>query len=130
MSAENFNPDLFTGNEKLIQNALKNKNMKAFIVLEDLHPIPALEGATLAKVDTAQLTIAYTTLRPGTVIPIHQHPEEAVDILLEGKLEMQVGEQVSSMVPGMISIVPSNIPHTARAVTNCKVVTIFYPRRS
>jgi quercetin dioxygenase-like cupin family protein len=42
---------------------------------------------------------------------------------------MQIGETMGILTPGMMSFVPSNVQHRAKAVTDCKVVTILHPQR-
>jgi len=103
--------------------------MDQFISLNQLALTEPITGAFLGTMQTANLTIAYTELKAGVTIPLHHHPEEAVDIILDGELQMQVGDDTSIMSRGMMSVVPSNVPHTATAVSDCKVVTVFYPRR-
>jgi quercetin dioxygenase-like cupin family protein len=103
--------------------------MNHFFILNQLETLEAMQGAFLASVQTENLTVAYTDMKAGVVIPLHHHPEEAIDIILEGILEMQIGEQTDTLTMGMISIVPSNIIHQAKAITDCKVITIFYPKR-
>jgi quercetin dioxygenase-like cupin family protein len=107
----------------------KNKKMEHFIALDKLERMEALKGAFLSIVQTENLTVAYTDMAAGAEIPLHHHPEEAVDIMLEGVLEIQIGDKTDTLTPGMISVVKSNLPHRAVAVTACKVVTIFYPKR-
>lgn len=103
--------------------------MNYFIELDKLSATETLKGALLRSANTENLTIAYTDMKAGVEIPMHNHLEEAVDIILEGILEMQIGEKTDTLTYGMASIVPSNVPHKAHAITNCKVVTIFYPKR-
>jgi len=103
--------------------------MSHFISLSELTLQEAMKNAWLGTVQTANLTLAYTDMKAGVEIPLHQHPEEAMDIILEGKLEMQVAEVSSILTHGMVSIVPSNVPHRAKAISDCKVVTVFYPKR-
>jgi quercetin dioxygenase-like cupin family protein len=103
--------------------------MNHFIVLNKLASLQAMENAFLSSIQTENLTVAYTDMKAGVEIPLHRHPEEAVDIILEGILEMQIGEKADTLSHGMISIVPSNMLHGAKAITDCKVVTIFYPKR-
>ena len=98
----------------------------------DLNEIPVKElapGIKAEVIQTENLTIGYSSLKTGSLIPLHYHPEEATDILLEGELEMRVGDRVEIIKPGMIIHVPSNTPHTAKALTDCRVVSVFYPRR-
>jgi quercetin dioxygenase-like cupin family protein len=104
--------------------------MPHFIALNKLAAIPATEGILLSTVQTENLTLAYSSMKAGAAVPLHQHTEEAVDIIIEGVLEMQVGEKSDTLSHGMISIVPSGVAHKATAITDCKVLTIFYPQRS
>jgi quercetin dioxygenase-like cupin family protein len=104
--------------------------MKHFISLNKLESTAALKGALVSTLQTQNLTIAYTDMKAGTEIPLHHYPEEAVDIILEGILEMQVGEKTETLSHGMITVVPSNVPHWAKAITDCKVLTVFYPKRN
>ena len=103
--------------------------MEHFIELDKLTLKELIKDGFAGFVQTEHLTLAYTDMKAGVEVPLHQHPEEAADIVLEGELEMQVGEASRVLQRGMISVVPSNVPHRARAITNCKVVTILYPRR-
>jgi quercetin dioxygenase-like cupin family protein len=103
--------------------------MNYFISLKQLETLEAMQGVLLASVQTENLTVAYTDMKAGVEIPLHHHPEEAVDIILDGILEMQIGEKSDTLSHGMISIVPSDSMHKAKAITDCKVVTIFYPQR-
>jgi quercetin dioxygenase-like cupin family protein len=101
-----------------------------FISLNKLPAIEAIEGALLSYIQTENLTVAYTDMKAGAAIPLHLHTEEAIDIILDGVLEMQVGENNGILTNGMISIVPSGVSHKANAITDCRVVTVFYPKRN
>ena len=104
--------------------------MEHFINLKQLVAVEAIKGGLLSLVQTENLTVAYTNMKAGAEIPMHQHPEEAIDIIMEGTLEMKIGERTGTLTSGMISIVPSQLPHSAKATTDCKVVTVFYPKRN
>lgn len=104
--------------------------MKNFITLNQLPLEEALKGALLGKLQTENLTVAYTHMKAGTEIPLHQHTEEAIDIILDGILEMQIGNTTDRLTTGMLSTVPSRVPHAAKAITDCKIVTVFYPQRN
>ena len=104
--------------------------MKYFIELDQLQRKEMLKGITAGFLQTENLTIGFSDMIAGSEVPLHQHVEEAIDIVLDGKLEMQIGDTTAVLQPGVISSVPSNIPHRAIALTDCKVVTIFYPKRN
>src|SRR5689334_14186198 len=103
--------------------------MDHFISLDKLALQELIKNGFAAFLHTENFTVAYTNMKAGVEIPLHHHPEEAIDIVLEGEFEMQVGEKTDILRNGMISLVPSNIPHKAKAVTDCKVVSILYPKR-
>lgn len=103
--------------------------MSNFIELDGLEAINAMEGATVAYFQTNYHTVGFTAMAAGAEIPLHQHVQEAIDIVLEGELEMQIGETTGRLVRGMMSFVPSNVLHKAKAVTDCKIVTILHPQR-
>lgn len=80
-------------------------------------------------ISTANITVAFNTLKAGAEVPEHEHIHETIDYIQEGELEMSIGNETIRMYAGMVARVPSNIAHSARAVTNCKVINIFYPVR-
>ncbi len=104
--------------------------MKHFIELNKLQVKDSLPGATASYFETNNFTVAYTEMKAGAIVPIHEHPNEAVDIILDGILEMQVDDRSSLITTGMMSFVPSNMLHGAKAITDCKVVSIFYPKKT
>lgn len=104
--------------------------MKNFIDLKALKIKDVLPGATAAYFQTAFSTFTYTELSAGAEIPLHNHVQEAVDIMLEGKLEMEIDGEANILKQGMMSFVPSNIFHKAKAITDCKVLTVLHPKRN
>jgi quercetin dioxygenase-like cupin family protein len=80
-------------------------------------------------ISTANITVAFNEMNAGAKVPDHEHVHETIDFVQEGVLEMTVGTETTKLYAGMIARVPSNIVHSARAVTNCKVINIFYPVR-
>jgi quercetin dioxygenase-like cupin family protein len=103
--------------------------MNHFIDLKTLEIKDSLPGATSAYFQTEHFTLAFTELKAGAEIPLHNHIQEAVDIILEGELEMQISDTTDIVKPGIISFVPSNTFHKAKAITDCKVVTVLHPKR-
>lgn len=80
-------------------------------------------------ISTANITVAFNTLKAGAEVPLHDHVHETIDYIQEGELEMSIGNETVRMYAGMVARVPSNIAHSARAITNCRVINIFYPVR-
>lgn len=67
---------------------------------------------------------------PGTGIPVHIHEnEDEIFRVIEGKLEVQVADEITVLEAGDISFLPKGIPHTWKVVgdTYAKVDLSFYP---
>lgn len=75
------------------------------------------------------MTVGWVSIKAGSDLAVHQHPHEQITIMLEGKLEMQIGNETVHLEPGMIQVIPSNTPHGAIAHTDCTLVDVFNPVR-
>jgi quercetin dioxygenase-like cupin family protein len=49
--------------------------------------------------------------------------------VISGKLQLTIGNETRVLEPGTVGVIPENVPHTATAVTDCKVIDVFYPVR-
>ncbi len=61
--------------------------------------------------------------------PPHAHPHEQVTSLLEGVLEFTLGGEVRRMMAGDVVVIPPGVPHSARAIEQCRVMDVFAPVR-
>lgn len=62
-------------------------------------------------------------------IPIHTHPHEQVGYLVEGHVEMTIGENKYELRKGDSYCAPSNVPHGAFTLEPSVIVDTFYPPR-
>ncbi len=68
--------------------------------------------------------------KAGTAQPLHSHPHTQVDYLLEGEIDMQVGDEVRRMHAGDIVQVPGNVPHAfCRVYRDTRWLEFFTPAR-
>lgn len=74
-------------------------------------------------------TTGFVEIEKGAVLPEHSHFHEQTTQIMEGKLKMTIGEETKVLEPGMFTIIPSNVPHSAVALTNCIVTDTFCPVR-
>lgn len=77
----------------------------------------------------ANMTLGLVEIKAGSNLPVHQHPHEQITYILEGQLDMTIGGNFCPLTAGMYYVIPSNVPHGAVAVTDCKVIDVFNPVR-
>lgn len=80
-------------------------------------------------VHTDQLTVAHLEVEAGSILPEHQHPHEQITNILTGEFEMTVGGVTQHCTAGSVVVIPGNTPHSARAITDCRLVDVFHPAR-
>jgi quercetin dioxygenase-like cupin family protein len=76
-----------------------------------------------------QLTVGYITLEAGAQLPEHSHIHEQWSHVVEGELDFVLGDEKQIMTKGMSVYIPSNIPHSAKAISKCVLIDTFLPVR-
>jgi quercetin dioxygenase-like cupin family protein len=102
----------------------------SFISVNDIKPKEIVPGFKGRFIHSENITIAYWDITQGSAIPIHQHVHEMMVNVISGKLELTIGTETKILEPGIVGVIPSQVPHTAKALTDCKVVDVFYPVRT
>ncbi len=87
------------------------------------------EGITGRYVHTDHTTIGFVEIEKGAILPDHSHFHEQTTQIISGRLEMTIDGITKILEPGSITIIPSNIVHSAVALTDCIVTDTFYPIR-
>ena len=64
-------------------------------------------------------------IKGGSKLPEHHHVHEQVTYIIEGQLDMVVGGKSCPLTAGMYCVIPSNVPHSAFAATDCKAIDAF-----
>ena len=97
--------------------------------ISDLEPKEIVSGITGRYVHGENQTYGYVEIKAGSKLPEHHHRHEQITYMLDGQLDMLIGGNRCIMTAGTYSIIPSDIPHSAVAVTDCRVTDIFSPAR-
>jgi quercetin dioxygenase-like cupin family protein len=98
-------------------------------LIKDIQPKELVPGITGYYAHGENMSFGYVELKKGSSIPMHQHPHEQITYILEGRLDMIIGEMTCSLTAGMYHVINSQTPHAATAVTDCKVIDAFSPVR-
>lgn len=88
-----------------------------------------IEGIIGQYVHGNSTTLGFVTINKGSNLPLHHHPHEQITYMIEGKLKMQIGNEEFVLEPGIVKVIPSNTPHSAIALTDCKLIDVFSPVR-
>jgi quercetin dioxygenase-like cupin family protein len=97
--------------------------------IKDLKPKELTTGIVGYYVHGEQSSFGLVELKEGSTVPGHQHTQEQITYILEGKLDMIIGSQPCLLEAGMYYVIPSNVMHSAVAITDCKVIDAFSPVR-
>lgn len=100
--------------------------MPAFTSLTPKELAPGLTGY---YTHGTSMTLGLVEIKAGSKLPLHHHVHEQITYIAEGQLDMQIGDAFYSLTAGMVQVIPSNCPHSAVAVTDCKVIDAFAPVR-
>ena len=95
----------------------------------DIQPISILDGFEAQFIHTENLTISYVNVKAGSVLPEHSHYNEQISEIIYGEFELTIGGKTNRYKSGMVAIIPSNVVHSGRAITDCKITDVFSPAR-
>jgi len=100
-----------------------------FVELNTLTGKEVVPGYFGRAIHTGSLTLMYWTVEAGASIPMHQHPHEQIAHVLTGRFELTVDSEKRELVPGLVAVIPPNVPHGGKALTACELLDVFQPER-
>jgi quercetin dioxygenase-like cupin family protein len=80
-----------------------------------------------------RMMLAHIYLKKGCVVPRHQHDNEQLTYVLEGRLRFWIGEDEKKVVEvgvGEVMLIPSWVWHKAEALEDTLDVDVFCPPRA
>ena len=101
-----------------------------FIDTSALEVIERLPGWYGRYFHSPSMTFAHYDFKRGSSIHEHFHPQEEVYEVIEGKLELNIDGERQVARPGLVGIVPSNVRHSVKALTDGRAITVDYPLRT
>ena len=97
--------------------------------VRDIAPFEIVNGYHARMIHSDNLTLAYVQVESGAPLPEHRHIHEQITSLLEGSFELTVDGEVLTLEAGDVVVIPSNVPHSGRALTDCRLMDVFNPVR-
>jgi unsaturated pyranuronate lyase len=78
---------------------------------------------------SGHMTFAYYDIESGSEVHRHQHPQEEVWHVIEGELEIAIGDVSRTVRAGEAAVVPAEVEHSAQARGTCRAIVVDYPLR-
>ena len=76
------------------------------------------------------MTFGHYEFVSGSSIHEHFHLQEEVWNVIEGELEITIEGVTQIARPGMAGIIPANVRHSVKALTDGRAIVVDYPLRS
>lgn len=99
------------------------------INLQEITPKEIAPGYSARFIHTDNMTFSHLEVKAGSVIAEHSHPHEQVCHIYEGKFQLTIEGITVVFEPGTVIVIPSNAKHSGLALTDCKLMDVFYPVR-
>jgi quercetin dioxygenase-like cupin family protein len=80
-----------------------------------------------------QMMLAHVYLKKGAIVPKHDHHNEQITYILEGRLRFWFGDDGAEVVEvgaGEVLTIPPHLPHKAEALEDTLDVDVFTPPRA
>ena len=104
--------------------------MSHFYDLERMESKDLVDGVTRQTAWGERIMLSRVVIESGAEVPLHDHPHEQAGTLLEGLMEMTIGDETRELTPGDSYVIPGGVMHSARAIGGRVVVLdIFSPPR-
>ena len=97
--------------------------------LNDIKQKELIPGYKVSFIHSKNMTFAYWDIEKDSPLPEHSHPHEQVANLIEGKFELTVAGETKILEPGDVAIIPPDAKHSGKAITDCRIIDVFYPIR-
>jgi quercetin dioxygenase-like cupin family protein len=96
------------------------------VAAEEVYP-----GISRQVLQGERQTMVRYVYAPGSVFPVHSHPEEQVTVVVSGEIEFTIGGMPVVLRAGQAAVIPANMPHGAKVIGNVAVETFnaLSPRR-
>ena len=101
-----------------------------FIEIENIPVIEPVPGCRLRTPFGEHLMLSYLEMDAGAEVPLHSHPHEQAGMLLQGKLQLTIGDETRLVQRGAMFMIPPNVPHRAVAIDGpATILDVFSPIR-
>ncbi len=94
--------------------------------IEQKEIFPGLKGKFIHG---DKISWAFWDVKKNCIVPNHSHIHEQIMHVVSGKFEFTLDGNSNIYSDGDVVIIPSNILHSGKALTNCELMDVFSPVR-
>ena len=76
-----------------------------------------------------KITWAFWRVNKGSEVAEHSHPHEQMMHVIEGEFNFTLDGNSMIYTAGDVVHIPSNVSHSGKALTDCKLMDVFSPAR-
>ena len=103
--------------------------MSVFRDIENMPRREVVPGYHARFVHGDRMTVAFWEVEAGSALSEHAHEHEQIATVIEGQFELTVDGEPRVLDAGTVAVIPSNVPHSGRAITDCRLMDVFVPVR-
>ena len=96
----------------------------------DLTPKELVAGTSIRPMWGENVMMVIVDIANGAVVKPHRHPHEQAGTVLQGTMELTIGEVTNVLRTGDYYLIPGGELHSARSIGGaCQALDIFSPPR-
>lgn len=101
----------------------------SFINLKEIAEREVVPGFKGKFIHSDNVTVVHWSITAESELSEHNHPHEQITNIIDGELELSIEGKTKRLKSGELAVVPSNVKHHGKAITDCYVIDVFYPIR-
>ncbi len=101
------------------------------LAVYDLDSVEANErgGMVARTISAATIRVTHAQWAAGSMVPRHNHPDEHIIYVLEGRMRVLDGEQETVVEAGQFIVYPAYVPHRHEYLEDTVTIALFGPGR-
>ena len=96
----------------------------------DIEPRELTPGTSIRPMWGEKVMMVIVDIADGRIVQTHSHPHEQAGTVLQGTMELTIGEETRVLRTGDFYVIPGDVDHSARSLGGaCQALDIFGPPR-
>ena len=97
--------------------------------IKEIKSVEVMPGFKGRIINGSDFTWVYWEIEKGASLQEHNHVNEQLMHVIEGEFEFTIQGEKNICTKGSTFLIPSNVPHSGKAITDCILMDVFSPKR-